>query len=365
VIPYGPLSPESQQRHDNFFSAENSFEDDSIMPANPTLDRYASLRLPELWTDGAQAWFIHLAAECDLRNPPSTKASTKYHLVSTALPAAVRSQVSVILDKPPEDGFNALKEALLALFTKTPLEEAFDLLDLGDIGDQLASTHNQHMRKLWNNDGEAVYKALFLRSLPQFLQDSLADSEEGADELAKKADKIIKNRRANKAAAPSINVMSEYKPCAAEQREHNAIRSKYNDASSKFNKDKNSVKDNAGLCYAHRKFGKEAYSCKGAPCPMVGITAPKPVGKDDTGRSRILRSARKILSNLLPHLCSHAQILILTIKHLHNTLEYKTLFRRKAYRLGSLVETPLGRPGTFRFQGWPVGNTSETQSSTE
>jgi hypothetical protein len=284
VIPYGPLSPESQQRHDDFFSAENSFDDDSTMPADPTIDRYASLRLPEFWTDRAQAWFNHLEAECELRNPPITKDSTKYHLVSTALPAAVRSQVSVILDKPPEDGVNALKEALLALFTKTPLEEAFDLLDLGDIGDQLATTHNQHMRNLWNGNGEAVYKAIFLRSLPQFLQDALADSEEGADELAKKADKIIKNRRANKVTAPSINIMSEYMPCAAEQKEHNAIRSKYNDASSKFNKEKNSVKDNAGLCYAHRKFGKEAYSCKGAPCPMVGSTIPRPMGKEAAGR---------------------------------------------------------------------------------
>jgi hypothetical protein len=78
--------------------------------------------------------------------------------------------------------------------------------------------------------------------------------------------------------------VSEYKPCAAEQRELNAIRSKYNAASNKFNKDKNNVKDNTGVCYAHRKYRKEAYSCRGAPCPMVGITTPKPVGKDAAGR---------------------------------------------------------------------------------
>ena len=64
---------------------------------------------------------------------------------------------------------------------------------------------------------------------------------------------------------------------------------KYNNTSSnKFNKninkDKNNAKDTTGFCFPHRKYGKEAYSCRGAPCPMAGITAPKPVGKDAAGR---------------------------------------------------------------------------------
>jgi hypothetical protein len=250
---------------------------------------YSSLRLPDFWSDRPRAWFNHLEAECDLRNPPITAAATKYHLASTALPASIRSQVAQILDNPPADSYVALKAALIALFVQTPLEDAFQLLKLPELGDQLATAQYRVVEKLWNQDGAAVKKALFLRSLPQTLQDALADDDKPLAELAERADKIIKNRRATALnGEPMINSLSGAS-CDAELLELNAIRQKY--GSAKYPASSNSAKnfkpkekDNTGFCFAHRKYGKEAYSCRGAPCPMVGILAPRPAGKDQADR---------------------------------------------------------------------------------
>jgi hypothetical protein len=222
-----------------------------------------------------------LEAECELRNPPITKSETKYHLATTALPASIRSQVKQILDKPPADSYTALKTALLALFVKTPLEEAFDLLKVGELalGDQLATTLYHDMRALWNGNGEEVFKALFLRALPQNLQDALAAEDLSADKLAARADKIIKNRRAN-SSIPAINAIDAvsaptHAPCAAQQREINAINAKYA-SKEKNGKPTFKEKDGSGICRNHLRYGKSAFSCRGPPCPMEGIIAVRP-----------------------------------------------------------------------------------------
>jgi hypothetical protein len=250
---------------------------------------YPSLRLPEFWADRPQAWFNHLEAECELRNPPITRAATKFHLASTALPASIRTQVSQILDKPPADSYTALKAALLALYVKTPLEDAYQLLQLGELGDQLPTTQYRNMVALWNDDGQAVFKAIFLRSLPQNLQDAIADDDNDTGSLAERADKIIKNRRAAAVnAATGINAVAGTN-CTPEQLEINAMTSaiklKYATGKNINHKpDYNKEKDTTGMCFAHRKYGKDAYSCRGAPCPMAGLTATKPAGKASAGR---------------------------------------------------------------------------------
>jgi hypothetical protein len=245
-------------------------------PANTTS---SSLRLPEFWTDRPKAWFNHLEAECDIRNPPITKMATKYHLACTGLPASVRAQVSEIMDDPPADAYTLLKQALITLYVKTPLEDGYQFLELAKLGDQLPSAHYRAMWKLWNKDGLAVFKAAYLTTLPLELLTMLTDDESPTKKLAERADKIVKNNRASAKTDSKVNAI-------AGPAKVNAIAgpAEVNAVNNKFNKDKNKVKDNTGVCYAHRKYGKEAYSCRGAPCPMVGITTPKPVGKDAAGR---------------------------------------------------------------------------------
>jgi hypothetical protein len=162
-------------------------------------------------------------------------------------------------------------------------------LKLPELGDQLATAQFRIVQKLWNQDGAAVKKAIFLRSLPQNLQDALADDDKPLEELAERADKILKNRRATALNGdPLVNsvvVVSGMASCDAELAELNAIRQKYGSAKySGLSKDKPKEKDSTGLCFAHRRYGKEAYSCRGPPCPLTGVTAPKPAGKDQAGR---------------------------------------------------------------------------------
>jgi hypothetical protein len=242
---------------------------------------YSSLRLPAFWTDRPQAWFNNLEAKCDIRTPPITLASSKYLLASQALPLSVRTKVANILDSVSPT-YPALKTALLALYVPTKSDDAVTFLKITDIGDELPSGHYQPMHNLWHGDGEGVFRASYLRSLPQSLQDSLAGNDEDTEALSKKADIIVKNRRAN--AAHGISALSSVEPCAAEQAEINAICSKY------ANKDGPTVsapargRDNTGICFAHRKYGKDAHSCRGAPCPFAGMTAPKPAGNSTAGR---------------------------------------------------------------------------------
>jgi hypothetical protein len=230
------------------------------------------MSIPEFWTDRPRAWFKHLEAECDIRIPPIVKMDSKFHLASKALPLSVRAQVSELLDDPPADPYTPLKEALLELYCKTPLDDAYDLLDVTELGDQLPTAHYRAMWKLWNKDGLAVFKALYLRSLPKDLRTALADDDQDMPALAKRADKIVKNNRACSKAEGRAAAISSLEPAAA--------------TSAIEIKKKNFSKDASGVCYAHRKYGKEAFSCRGPPCPMVGMTVPKPApaGKENAGR---------------------------------------------------------------------------------
>jgi hypothetical protein len=182
--------------------------------------------------------------------------------------------------------YAALKNALLALFVKTLLEDAYELLQMGELGDQLATSQYNNMRALWNNNGEEVFKAIFLRSLPQTLQDSLAVEDLDADKLAERADKIIKNRRASAATVPLINAVSmamPAAPCAAQLKELNAINRKY--AAKTETKPAYKEKDGSGICRNHLRYGKGAYTCRGPPCPMEGITAPRTAAATSANKS--------------------------------------------------------------------------------
>jgi hypothetical protein len=271
-----PLSPAIDDEVNDdpntaFLSAESSFED--MAPDPSTV--YSSLRLPEFWSDKPKAWFHHLESECELRNPPITKSTVKYHLACTALPASIRAQIHEILDDPAPDPYEPLKAALLALFTKTPLEEGYEFLELPELGDQLATTQYRRMWKLWNKDGLAVFRAAFLTTLPMELRSLLVDGNKSTKELAELADEIIKNKRAG-AKADSRSAATASASTVSAVSEINAFQKKKE--SSERSKD--------GLCFVHRKYGKEAYSCRGH-CSMANLIAKKPdttAGKDSAGR---------------------------------------------------------------------------------
>jgi hypothetical protein len=92
------------------------------------------------------------------------------------------------------------------------------------------------------------------------------DNELTPKELGDKADRILARQVARKE-----NVVVN----AIETTEVNAMRAKRD-----FKK---TDTFEGGICFVHRKFGKDAYTCRGAPCTMIGQTKPRPAGNDKAG----------------------------------------------------------------------------------
>jgi hypothetical protein len=162
-----------------------------------------------------------------------------------------------------------MRTKLVATYQKSDLDKSYELLAIKGIGSKRPSEAIAEVEELWNE--KALKLAIILRMLPPEIAAGLDDDESSTPaELGAKADRIQARQNARKEHA-AANVVN-----SVDLNEVNAIKAKRDN--------KHTDTFEGGICFVHRKYGKDAYSCRGTPCSMEALVKPRPAGKDKAGQ---------------------------------------------------------------------------------
>jgi hypothetical protein len=242
----------------------------SLQPEAVTVNATA-VRLPAFWSGNPQVWFTQVESVFSTRNPQITLQQTKFNYVIQALDNASADRVQNIILNPPDNPYDALKQALERAFSKTQPEKDQELLNLNGLGDKKPSELLQHMRNL-NVDPKTLFKALFLAQLPSEVRRILASSEKTEiEDLALQADRITEaSRLTNELQANAIGNVRKFPGHIRAQDKNQKVNTRSDQTWPCI----------PGLCKYHSKFGEHARSCL-PPCKFQ--TASK-TGNGPTGR---------------------------------------------------------------------------------
>ena len=251
----------------------------SLQPEAVTVNATA-VKLPAFWSGNPQVWFTQVESVFSTRNPQITAQRTKFNYVIQALDNVTADRVQNIILNPPDNPYDALKQALVRAFSKTQPEKDQELLNLNGLGDKKPSELLQHMRNL-NVDPKTLFKALFLAQLPSEVRRILASSEKTEiEDLALQADRITEASRLTSVA--QVNATGDLRSPG-----HICAQNKNQTWQRPGSLDTNVPKIGnqtwpriPGLCKYHSKFGEHARSCL-QPCKFQ--TASK-TGNGPTGR---------------------------------------------------------------------------------
>ena len=185
-----------------------------------------------------------------------------------------------IIETASNEKYTLLKRALLKAYGKSPAKKGAELLAMtsrpGGIGDRKPSNLLMKIRTLSGSNYEAMEQAMFLSQLPLPVRTALANSKAATnDELGVEADNVMEEFQLGSAAfaAPHAAVSSVDHPIQVE-----AVNAR------RRTQPETSRPQQAELCYVHKKYGRQAYSCRSSTCPMKHQVAPPPSGNGRAGR---------------------------------------------------------------------------------
>jgi hypothetical protein len=95
-----------------------------------------------------------------------------------ALPPDVITVIHDVISRINAESFNAydaVKQALLQRFTCSELQRCFQLLDTSPLGNRNIAAHYSQMRSLIPTNGDVLFNAIFLQTLPTHISTALAE----------------------------------------------------------------------------------------------------------------------------------------------------------------------------------------------
>jgi len=237
-------------------------------------------QLPPYRADRPSLWFRQ--AEGHMRMRLITDEDFKVTLVASALSHAQQDAVARILDQDPMPAgtYNILKTELLRLHEKSAWDRVAELFAMPAMGGQTASELLAAMRNLQPpqpDEEELLFRYMFFTRLPASTQRQLAEAKGTVEDLAARADEL--HRKAPKAAAATIAAATPESQVAAATHQHPPRKTqrgaahskrKRSDAhggssAAKRRRDTGGDRKAEGLCWAHWKFGKDAWEDKCEP----------------------------------------------------------------------------------------------------
>ena len=211
-----------------------------------------------------------------------TEEDFKVTLVAAALSHAQQDAVARILDQDPMPAgtYNTLKAELLRLHEKSAWDRVAELFAMPAMGGRTASELLAAMRNLQPaqpDEEELLFRYMFFTRLPASTQHQLAEAKGTVEDLAARADEL--HRKAPKAAAATIAAATPESHVAVDthqqtpektQRDSNNTKQKRSGAhggssAAKRRQDAGGAWTAEGLCWAHWKFGKNAWENKCEP----------------------------------------------------------------------------------------------------
>lgn len=246
-------------------------------------------RIPEFWRDQPRLWFLQFEA---VVNAQKQGDDYKFNMVMARLQKEEVKQIGDILAAPPEDGkYIALKNRLIDCYEESEKTKLQKLISNTDLGDQKPSQLWRRMKELANgNIKDNMLKLMWLRQLPHSVTSVLAATEElSMEKNTQIADRIHEN--INDAEVSSINKQeATVNDCTEKRiasiasqienmqiniealtnkqhsnRWHNTQRNVHTSRFRPRSSSREHYRRNNGLCFYHKKFGRQAYKCT-APC---------------------------------------------------------------------------------------------------
>ena len=265
--------------------------------------------LPTFWPTRPELWFLQAEAVFEDRVPPITTDKAKCKLVLRALTCEALEQVEHVLTGPEPVGgrYQALHTALIDCYGRTQASKHAQLIDLvrqGALGDRKPMQFLLHMRSLAGGDPEAWERAIFLNAMPPEVRTVLANSNApNTKRLAVEAGHILEQHMLSKRnrpgtysvqappapeVAPALPVLDDHAPLPQHyppplpgaQASVNAVSGARDRRPPRRNtgqRQGQGARTEFKLCFAHARYGTQAFSCQGGSCPMQGVPlAPHP-----------------------------------------------------------------------------------------
>lgn len=256
-----------------------------------------SLRIPPIWRDRIRLWFAQFEA---IMSPQKKGDQAMFELVVGHLERQDLDEISDIILHPPErDRYETLKNRLLQVYEESEQRQVQRLLSEMELGDLKPSQLLRRMKNLAaDNISDAALRIMWTNHLPQSVRAVLAVSDNIAKhtdihDLAMMADKILEQTQPHGTVAAvtenpvfprvptsiedKIDILTrEIAELKAAQSSHRCNRQsrrpQNRSRSSNRYRSQSRQRDNiprrtesSGICYYHRKFGKEAQRCT-RPC---------------------------------------------------------------------------------------------------
>ena len=260
-------------------------EVNAISVANP-------LKIANFWEDDPHTWFLRL--EMQFLTRKITLDETKFAHVIQTLDRRQTKEIKAILRNPPKGtSYPAIKAALIQVFDKTQLQKDTELLSMFTLGDRDPRSFIRELRAL-NEDPETLLRAIVINALPLDVRGALGSmpSTCSHEEIGEQAFKIIDLRKERKAVNA---VKCREDPESGDEDEVNAVhrgppRSTGRGKGQKGQRrpqrggDDREKDDGVFVCFAHKKFGQQAYTCKSG-CSFANLPlAQHGAGNGPAGR---------------------------------------------------------------------------------
>jgi len=232
-------------------------DEEDIAAAEDTLHLHTTtnvtavaLKLPPVWTDDIEGWFLHIESQFAIKK--ITDSHTKFQYVVSTLSSATSASVRHLLRRP-DATYNDIKAALTAKFELSPWERAARIRAITSLGGSKPSEVMDRMLLLLGNDTAGLlFLHHFLSILPEFVRSVLSvSSETDPQRLAAEADKIFLQG----APAPVSTV------CDVSSDVHDTVNAVGHGRAGRAA----STRD---LCYYHKNYGVRATKCR-KPCAWV------------------------------------------------------------------------------------------------
>ena len=259
-------------------AADRAARAEALANPPPAAVNVVGVKLPDFWTADPTRWFKQVEAR--FRRSNITVSSTKYDHVLMKLPEAVVASVGNLIDsiQPTDtDGYERIKERLVASYSKTPLQRIFSLIRHPDIGDRRPSAMLNEMSALLPegcNVDDLFFIGHFLIRLPVSIRDHLAASgHKTAAEMARHADALWDARAGDSpvsAVSASVEAISGRSSSPRDSRRRSPDRRRAESRGRQPPRRPTPGPDGrkGKLCFYHGNFGTKAVKCE-APCSWV------------------------------------------------------------------------------------------------
>ena len=252
---------------DNEVEAPNNAATQAIATGHGVTDIAAvALKLPPFWSADPQVWFAQVESQFFTRK--ITNQDTKFHHIVACLPPEVAVDIrDLIINKPPDNAYDELKNTLIKRTTASRTKRLQQLLSVEELGDRKPSQLLRRFEQLLDgtSSDHPLIREVFLQRLPgnvRQLLTAITTDETPLDELAQKADRLMDVSSHNIATIQhdTHNLATLHAELHDLKETMAAFTKRQNQPSAKKPQEETD-NHSSNQCWYHRRFGYKARKC--------------------------------------------------------------------------------------------------------